>query len=377
MEDRPLLLTAFEPSGDALAARLITALRARGFNAPIHALAGPQCEAAGARLIETTTEHPVMLLKAAAEVQVHRRRLKRLKRWLADHDIAALVPTDSPAANWSVCSLVRQARPKAKIVHLVAPQLWAWGPWRIKKLRRLTDHLLCLLPFEPDWFGERGVEGTFVGHPLFDAAAHDQAHDTDGLPDGSPRLAVLPGSRRSEITSNAPAMAAALHLLQAQHPDMTPVAALRRDEDAAVLQKAAPHHGMQVVAGRTDDVLAWADVVLVVSGTATLQVVAHRKPMVTLYRVGRIGWNVLGRHLVRTRTFTLPNLLGEHLGLGRMVPELVPFFGDVEQLCQALGPLLNDGQARQRQAQAYNAIHGCFAECRFEDRATAKLLELL
>ena len=185
--NRDILFTAFEPSGDALAAPMITRLLEQHPGLRVWALGGPKMLAAGADLIETTTDNPAMLLGAASQARAHQQRLKRLTKWLNDHKLAALVPVDSPAANWSICKLVRKTQPAAKIIHLAAPQLWAWAPWRIKKLRRLTDHVLCLLPFEPDWFTARGVRATFVGHPLFDPSLQSTKPSGE-LPDWPPTV---------------------------------------------------------------------------------------------------------------------------------------------------------------------------------------------
>ncbi len=175
-----LLFTAFEPSGDCLAAPVIDTIRRREPQVPIWAFGGGRMEAAGATLIERTTDRAVMLAGIAVQARRHQRRLAALKRWLADHPLAVHVPVDSPAANWSICRLVRRQASDASIVHLAAPQLWAWATWRVRRLRRLTDRVLCLLPFEPAWFARRGIPGVFVGHPLFDTEGHgfsDALHD--------------------------------------------------------------------------------------------------------------------------------------------------------------------------------------------------------
>ena len=125
-------------------------------------------------------------LSVAAEGKTLLRRKADLATWLGQHDIAAHVPVDSPAANWSMCRATRNVQPNASVVHLVGPQLWAWAEWRIRRLRKLTDHVMCLLPFEPAWFGERGVSGTFVGHPLFTESANAQAKTLAGRPKQSP-----------------------------------------------------------------------------------------------------------------------------------------------------------------------------------------------
>lgn len=397
-----VLFTAFEPSGDALAAGLIAEIKRRRPEIKIFALGGPKMAAAGAELIETTTEHAVMLAGAIGQVMEHRGRLKRLKLWLREHPIAAHVPTDSPAANWSICKLVRKLRPEAKIVHLAAPQVWAWASWRIHKLRRLTDHVLCLLPFEEKWFGERNVPATFVGHPIFDpqSAPIPQAIDFPSG-DSAPKIAVLPGSRRAEIDANSGTIQATLEEChwklggkgfwapkeKEAHPDEgVRVAVAAYDQKIAdriqylwadgdpVTDFGAP---LRLMIGQADQVIEWADVVLVVSGTATLQVAAHRKPMVVLYNVSRWSWNLIGRWIVGTRTFALPNLISEATGQGRAVPEFVPHFGSMVPVVKELERLLKDPAARAAQREALDRVCAPFEGVSFRGRAADRFLEIL
>ncbi|MEL7088073.1 MAG: hypothetical protein AAGL98_06470, partial [Planctomycetota bacterium] len=223
---KPIVFTVFEPSGEVLASRLIREIKRRQPGRPIVALGGPKMEAAGAELLETTTAHAKMGLSAVTEARTLLRRKALLRDWLKENDIAAHVPVDSPGANWSMCRAVRKVRPDAKIVHLVGPQIWAWAGWRIRKLRWLTDHVMCLLPFEPEWFGRRGVPATFVGHPLYeaDAPAVDPAAlrttDKEPLPDGEPNVAFLPGSRPKEIAFNWPTMLRVYDQLRHRWPGM-------------------------------------------------------------------------------------------------------------------------------------------------------------
>jgi lipid-A-disaccharide synthase len=378
-----ILFTAFEPSGDALAAALIAQLKARGTGRPIYALGGPKMAASGAELIERTTDHAVMLTDAVGQALAHRQRLKRLKQWMAGHELAAVVPTDSPAANWSICQLTRRMRRQAKIVHLAAPQLWAWAPWRIGKLRRLTDHVLCLLPFEPAWFEQRGVRATFVGHPLYERCAAGvvevKEDGAEGLSsEAGMRLALLPGSRVSEVKANWPTMLAAYERLRARHGGLRVAVAASDTHKAELLAALSPGGRlpaeMVVVTGGAQAVLRWAEAALVVSGTATLQSAAIGTPMVVLYEANRWSWHLAGRWLVRTRTFALPNLISEAMGLGRVVEELVPHFGQVDPVAAAVGRLLEDAGARQAQRRGFGAIAEVFERQTFGAAACEALL---
>jgi lipid-A-disaccharide synthase len=380
-----ILFTAFEPSGDALAAPVVRAIRQIQPDRPIWALGGPRMEAAGALLIEKTTAHASMFALAATRALQHGRMLNRLRTWLADHRVASLVPVDSPAANWSICRLIRRTQPKARIIHLAAPQVWAWARWRIARLRRLTDHVLCILPFEPAWFGERGVRATFVGHPLFDAEGRRNetptALDPAG-PRGACKLALLPGSRPKEISSNWPAMLEAFGRLLAQRENLVGLIAATDEPAAQQLHQIAhrggvrlPTDNLELRVGQTDAALRWCDLALIVSGTATLQAAAHRKPMVALFIVNRLTWHMFGRWIVRTRPLTLPNLVCADDGCGIVVPELVPHIGDVQPICTSLDELIDDADARNRQLAGLEKIAARYRGLQFDQKAAGCILQ--
>ena len=381
---RGLLFTAFEPSGDSLAAPVIETIRRQAPDVPIWALGGPQMEAAGATLIERTTDHAVMLTDVSGQAMKHCRRLRHLKGWLAEHPLAVHVPVDSPAANWSICRLVRRCDGAARIVHLAAPQVWAWARWRVGRLRRLTDRVLCLLPFEPAWFGQRGVPGVFVGHPLFDAMGQptDDAA-TEGLErEGGLRVALLPGSRPREISRNAPTMIEAYQRLQMAYPGLQGVIAVGDDDAAQRVHQSVASRRQggdvpDVRVGETGAVLETCDVALVVSGTATLQAAAHRCPMVALFKVHWIPWHLVGRWVVRTRPLTLPNLISHACGRGLVIEELVPHLGGARPVCEAAGRLLGDNARRATQRAALDEVAAQFRGHHFAAAAAASIVDMM
>jgi lipid-A-disaccharide synthase len=394
-----ILFTAFEPSGDQLAASVIAKLRELRPDIEIHAIGGPRMRAAGANIIEETGRHAAMLGNSVAQVFEHRRRLDRLRVWLAGHPVAAVVPVDSPAANWAVCKLARRMDAKPAIVHLVAPQLWAWAPWRIRKMRRLSDHVLCLLPFEPDWFQSRGVSATFVGHPLYSGLVGPaNARGPSSLPGDAPtihrpaqpapldaaarprRLALLPGSRPGEHRANWPTMLAAFAELHRRHPQLTAQVAAIDDAAVARLRQLTPppldQLPVEMRVDQIDQVLDWSQVVLVVSGTATLHTAVHGRPMVAMFNVPRWQWHLVGRWLMRTRTFTLPNLIAEHAGRGRILRELVPHFGQVGPVVDALDELMTDQKARENQLESLRWLAAQFEGVDFAARAAGRILDM-
>ncbi|MEM6458315.1 MAG: hypothetical protein AAF710_02875 [Planctomycetota bacterium] len=380
----PLLFTVFEPSGDVLAARLIEEVRRRQPGRKVVAFGGPAMEAAGAELIESTTSHAKMGLGAVTEARELLRRRGVLSGWLKENDLAAHVPTDSPAANWSLCAAVRKHRPGAKVVHLVGPQMWAWAPWRVRKLRRLTDRVLCLLPFEPEWFGSRGVPATFVGHPLFDETilgeTSAEVKDTEGEPlrDGGVKLALLPGSRPKEVAANWPTMLRVYdqlrHRVEGLSVAVAAADAARVRQVRSLCPGGRPPRGVQVTVGVAGPTLDWADAALVVSGTATLQAASRRTPAVAVYNADMRLWRLVGRHLIRTRTFALPNVIAESVGAERVMAELIPHDGTPEPVAAALRPLLTDPAERAAREAGFGVIAKAFAGKSFGREAADGLL---
>ncbi|MFG0299895.1 MAG: lipid-A-disaccharide synthase [Phycisphaerales bacterium JB047] len=359
-----VLFTAFEPSGDDHAAAVIARLRELYPKLRICAWGGRKMKAAGAEIIEFTGDDAVMGMPGLAKIREHQRINGEIEAWLKSNPVSVHVPVDSPAANFPVCKLTKAAG--ARVVHLVAPQLWAWAPWRIRKLRRLTDHVMCVLPFEQDWFRARGVEATFVGHPLF-----DKSLDTDALdeqiqdwPKGQQNIALMPGSRPSEMKKNFPLLLAAYIKLNKEHKDMRGIVAATREAIEPELRQIAKDAGLTwpesllLKHSSTDAVVRWCDMAIVVSGTVTLQIAKQHRPMVIVYKLGRVLWTLLGRWLIQTKFITLPNLIA-----GREVcPELVPHFGGSEPIADRVVELLEDPEAFSTQVRELEAIGKVYDE---------------
>ncbi|MCA9274668.1 MAG: lipid-A-disaccharide synthase [Phycisphaerales bacterium] len=359
-----ILFTAFEPSGDDHAAAVITRLRTLYPKLKIYAWGGRKMQAAGAEVVQFTGDDAVMGMPGLAKIREHQRINTEIERWLRDHRISVHIPVDSPAANFPVCKLTKAAG--ARVVHLVAPQLWAWAPWRIRKLRRLTDHVMCVLPFEQEWFRARGVEATFIGHPLF-----DQSLDTKMLDEqisawerGEQNIALMPGSRPSEMKKNFPLLLGAYIKLNNEHKDMRGIVAATRKEIDPVLRQIAREAGLewpdslQIRHASTDAVVRWCDLAMVVSGTVTLQIAKQHKPMVIVYKLGRVAWTLIARWLIRTDYITLPNLIA-----GREIcPELVPHFGGSEPIADKVVGLLEDQEAFATQVRELEAIGKVYDE---------------
>ena len=319
-------LVAGETSGDRLGAGLVRAMRARVSHARFEGIAGPAMIEAGCRCL-----YPMERLSVAGLVEAVPRYLALLpvrarlaRRWIAEPP-DVFIGIDAPDFNLSLEGRLRGAG--VPTVHYVSPSVWAWRSYRVQKIARCVDLLLALFPFEPDFYARRGVEATFVGHPLADAIApgpadRNAARRRLSLPRDADLVALLPGSRLSELSRLARPMLEAARWLAARRervcfvvPLVTP--RLRHHFDAA-LEEHGRGLDVRTLDGDSWSAMAAADVVLLASGTATLETLLHRRPMVVTYRTHALTWSI-GSRLLHVPHVGLPNLLA-----GRaLVPELL------------------------------------------------------
>lgn len=375
---KAILFTSFEPSGDDHASAVIEIIKRRRPSATIYAWGGPKMEAAGAEVVERTGQNAVMGLPGWSKIREHQQINKRIDAWLAEHpEVGVHVPVDSPAANFPICKIAKKHR--ARVMHLVAPQVWAWGSWRVNKLRKLSDLVLCLLPFEQTWFEGKRVPARFIGHPLFDEPLEMDALDRRAaeLPQGAPKLALLPGSRPAELEKNFPILLETFRRLKNDYRGASGVVAATTREVADRLRADATRlggwpEGLEIVSGETDAVVAWCDLAIVVSGTVTLQIARQVKPMVIVYKSSPVFYNLVGRWLVSTPFFTLPNLIA-----GReIVPEFVPHFGDAEPIVQMASRLIEDESLLERQRSELRKVANAFDGKNAAESAAEAVMQL-
>ncbi len=352
-----VLFTAFEPSGDALAAPVIKRIREDHPEWVVYAWGGEAMEAAGARMAGRTAGDGVMGLGAIAHARRVGKQVKAIRRWIKGCRLMVHVPVDSPAANFPICKASRKAG--AKIVHLAAPQMWAWGSWRIRKLRKLTDHVLCLLPFEPRWFGERGVKATFVGHPAINRSMdpeeiHRMLH---GLPGGAPRIALFPGSRTQEVRRNIRMLASIFVQLRDLHSTMSGVIVASSESVANTIHGRLGEFpmGLSMVTGMRDEAIAWSDLSIAVSGTVTLDIMRQCQPMIGVYKTGFLSC-IGAKLLLRTSYKLLPNIIADD----DIVPEYVPWCRGPARIVTKAHWLLNDSRRTAEQQQGLRRALGTY-----------------
>jgi len=354
-------IVAGEHSGDTLGAALIEALRARVPQLECFGVAGPKMRAAGCECWAGAEELAVM---GFTEVLAHLPRLLRLRGALRTRLLATrpdvFVGIDSPEFNLRLAAQLKAAG--ILTVQYVSPQVWAWRQGRARTIGRAVDLVLCLLPFETEFYQAHGVAARFVGHPLADAIplSSGRAAARAALGLGTPPLtvALLPGSRLAEVTRlAAPFIAAAAHIAAARPGArfLAPMAsAVIREVFARELAQVRGAPAIELLDGQAQPALAAADGVIVASGTATLETLLTGRPMVVAYRTSALTAFVVRRlGVVKVRYFSQPNLLA-----GRaLVPEFFQEQVTGEALAQALLRQLEDPAQVQRLEEEFRAIH--------------------
>ena len=371
-------LVAGEASGDLLGAGLIRALQRSGRQLTFEGVAGPGMAAAGCAVLEEAEVLAVMgLIEPLRDIP----RLLRLRKSLLDRWIAeppdVFVGIDAPDFNLGLETRLR--RTGVRTVHYVSPSVWAWRRGRVKKIREAADRVLCLLPFEKAFYDQSGIDADFVGHPMADQAPVNP--DVEGARtrlgvNGGQVLAVLPGSRMSEVSRIGPAFAGAAAILAAQLPDLVFVAPMATPKTrlafSAELQRAGIMDRFVLTDGDAETALTSADVVLVASGTATLQAALLGKPMVAAYRLAAMTYALAkGLNLVKVPYFTLPNLLTSE----PLVPEFLQGAGSPSALASAVGGLLQDEDRRKFISNEFAALRNQLARGA-DRRAAAAVLSM-
>jgi len=355
-----IALVAGEISGDQLGAQLIRELRKRVGAASFVGIAGPGMIAEGCECWARAERLAVMGL---FEVLRHLPELLRLRSQLRQRLLAeppdVFIGIDAPEFN---LGLAQQLRSRGlRTVQYVSPQVWAWRGGRVRTIARAEDLVLCLFPFEQQFYEQAGVRAEFVGHPLADQIPLEpdqQAARRQLALEDRPTIAVLPGSRSGEVNRLGDDFAGAVGWLAARRPQLQFVAPMaNRDVRAdfeATLRLKAPQVAVRIIDGQAQLALAAADVVLVASGTATLEATLSKRPMVVAYRLGRLtGWLLRHFGLMKAPFFSQPNLLA-----GRaVVPELFQEQVTAESLGSALLAQLDDREGRQALERLFTDIH--------------------
>ena len=363
---RHFVLAAGEESGDLLGASLMRGLRSIDCEARFSGVGGQAMSQVGLKSLFTQSDLAVM---GIAEVIPRLPTLLSRIRTTADHVIAsdadALITIDSPDFSLRVARLVRKVRPKLRIIHYVSPSIWAWRPKRARKMQGIVDLVLTLLPFEPRHLEDAGIRATFVGHPTAEMPTPRRHEELDvrrrlGIPESTPILLVLPGSRDSEVRRLAPVFGATAKQFVDRYPEhiiVVPAAESVRTRVQIETQKwnhevclYSPVGANSLEAIRQKAALfATADLALAASGTVTLELAAARTPMVVGYDVNWLSRFIISA-LLNIPTVTIINII-----VGKSsVPELLGKRCRKDLILKELERLCKDNAAREEQMTAFN-----------------------
>jgi lipid-A-disaccharide synthase len=356
--ERPLIyLVAGEQSGDVLGGRLMAALRAARPDLDFAGIGGPRMEAQGLAPLFPMRELAVMGLLEVLPRALHLRRL--LHRAAADvvaRQPGVLVTIDSPGFTLRMLKLLKGAG--LKRVHYVAPQVWAWREHRVREFPGLWDQLLCLLPFEVDFFARHGLASRFVGHPVLESGADTgnavRFRATNGLAADAPVLVLMPGSRRSEVGRLLPVFGRTLEILARDMPGLVPVLPIASVVAETVRRATADWPVRPLLVTEIDakhDAYAAAAAALTKSGTSTLELALAGVPMAVTYRVNPVT-AMIARRLLLVKHVAMVNLLA-----GReIVPELLQHDCTPEKLAATVTRLVRDPETAAAQRQAFRDV---------------------
>ncbi|CAN5675912.1 lipid-A-disaccharide synthase [soil metagenome] len=355
---RQFSLVAGEPSGDLLAGLLLDGLHARWPDMKAVGIGGPQMLARGFESWwpqeKLAVRGYIEVLRHYAEIAGIRRQLKArlLREWPA-----LFIGVDAPDFNLDLESGLRGRG--IKTVHFVCPSIWAWRPDRIEKIRAAADHVLCIFPFEPALLAEQGVAASYVGHPLANVIPmepdRDAARARLGLDGDAPVIALLPGSRSSEVRYLAARFFQAAALMAKRLPNIrfvAPVIPSLRAEVEQLLKASGMEGRVLLLNGQSHAALAACDATLIASGTATLEAALFKRPMVIAYNMNRVSWHLMHRQQLQPWV-GLPNILCRDF----VVPELLQEAASPEALADATLNWLEQPDKVQALQQRFTALH--------------------
>jgi lipid-A-disaccharide synthase len=371
-----IFISAGEPSGDLHGSNLALALRRARPDVECVGFGGERMEAAGCRLIYPLCRLAVVgVSRVLANATAFVRLLRQADSFFKEQRPDAVVLIDYPGFHWW---LARQARAQGiPIFYFVPPQLWAWAGWRVKKMRRLVDHVLCSLDFEEPWYRERGVAAHYLGHPYFDelprqqlnAAFVEEQQERPGTVIG-----LLPGSRNQEVERNLTTLLGAARHVHAARPDTRFLVACYRGEHKNQVEERLHGSGLPVEAhtGRTPEIIHLAKMTAAVSGSVGLELLYRGKPSVVVYRAQPVM--LWASYVLRTcRYISLVNLLADR----ELFPELLTHRDEPEALAGRLLHWLNDEAAYEEVCAALAVLKARVAVPGACDRAAEYILHAL
>jgi lipid-A-disaccharide synthase len=374
-----LMLVAGEASGDKHGALLVEALRALKPQTEFEffGAGGDEMRAAGVETLVDAREVAIMgVLEVAASLKKFLRAFRLLRDAARERKPDAVILIDWPEFNLRLAR--RLTRDRQRVIYYISPQVWAWRSYRVRQIRRDVEKMLVILPFEQDYYGARGVQVEYVGHPLLDSvrvsATRAEFCAKYHFNPSNPLVALLPGSRRKELHYILPPMIEAARLLHSSRPDiqfLLPLApTITRAEADQVMAESGG--AVRVIERDTHNAIAASDLSLVASGTATLETAIIGTPLIVVYKASQLNW-WLFKPLINVPFVGMPNLIA-----GREVaPELLQDALNAGNLAQQITALLDDPQRLRQSRAELAAVRARLGEANASERAAQAVLDLL
>ena len=301
-----------EPSGDLHGSNLIQELKRHDPHIECVGFGGPRMQAAGCQLLFDLTQFAVMFfVRVLLNLPKFFALARQAEKYLKENEVDAVVLIDYPGFNWAIAKRAR--RLGIPVYYYGVPQLWAWAPWRIRKMRRNVSYALCKLPFEEKWYRDRGCQAKYVGHPFFDELVSHQAdeefiqelRDREG-----PLVTILPGSRTQEVETQLPWFLKSVEHIQEQLPDVRFAVAAFKQSQAEFAEAKIAESGLsiEVYTDRTPELMQAADCCMACSGSVSLELMYYQKPTVVLYHMSKTLYRY-AKWMVNIRYMTLVNLI--------------------------------------------------------------------
>jgi lipid-A-disaccharide synthase len=351
---KDIFISAGETSGDVHAATVVAEIRQRFPDMQVHGIAGTQMVEAGCHMLCDMHELNVMGLTDVFRALPRIRRIeKSVLLWCEEHQPAVAVLVDFSSFHMRLGRKLRAMG--IPVLHFIAPKLWAWGAWRVSKLKKSQDRLACILPFEPEWFSKRGIRAVYVGNPSVQTCAggwsREELKGRLGVGTDMQLLALLPGSRPQELKAHVAVLTEVWQRIHLKIPDIACVVPVAPGIQMGELQPLWDAGAMPLPRTEADYALR-ADAAVVVSGTATLELALWNVPSVLIYRASPL-MVFMARRLVKLNCVGLANII---LGDRAVMPELIQEACSIDAILSEVLPLLQDAERAQAQCNQFSLL---------------------
>jgi len=371
------MIVAGEASGDKHGAKLVAALRALrpGMRFEFFGAGGDEMRQAGVETLVDAREVAIMgALEVARALPKFLRVFRRLSDAANERRPLLVVLIDWPEFNLRLAR--RLKRDGHRVVYYISPQIWAWRSYRIHAVKRHVERMLVILPFEKDYYERNGVEVDYVGHPLLDSvyvtAPREEFCARHGLDPSKPVIAMLPGSRHSEMKHILPPMVEAAKLLNRWRPHFQFIIPLARTFESNAIAPQIGSTSLRVIENDTYNAIAASDLAVVASGTATLEAAIIGSPLIVVYRASQLNWRIF-RPLINTPFVGMPNLIAG----SEIAPELLQDDLNGERLAKLIVEFLSDPARLRRSRDDLAEVRKKLGEANASERAADRILDLL